>query len=63
MGKIDLFGAYAVKNKVIYTPRKRCIDCPFFEEGACWCLYLKQKIDDWEYNDKCPVKEISVEEE
>lgn len=60
---INIFGTYSVSNKTTYTPQKKCIDCPFFEEGSCWCSYIKQRITDWDYNSECPVKEIVVEEE
>jgi hypothetical protein len=60
---INIFGTYVIKNKVTYQPRKKCIDCPLFDEGLCWCRYLKCKIADWNYHDECPVRQITVEEE
>jgi hypothetical protein len=61
--KVDIEGVYKLTNKRRIRPEKKCIDCPFFEDGLPWCTYLKVKIDNWNYYEKCPVIEITIEEE
>jgi len=61
--KPEILGRYAVTNKVSIKPNKKCMDCPFFDEGVTWCIWLKQKITSWTYNDECPIIEIIVEEQ
>lgn len=61
--KIDVLGTYKFTNKRSIRPDKRCLNCPFFDEGLCWCIYLKVKIEDWNFNKNCPIIEIIVEEE
>jgi len=60
--KTEILGCYAITNKVTIRPNKKCIDCPFFEEGTCWCNWLKKRIDKWYYYEDCPIIEIGVEE-
>jgi hypothetical protein len=61
--KVCVFGTVLLSDKTKFRPNKRCLDCPFFEEGLCWCRYLRKKIVEWDHNDDCPVVEIIVEEE
>lgn len=60
--KPKILGTYKVTNKISIYPDKKCIDCLFFDEGLCWCRWLKKKILTWDYYDECPVNEITVEE-
>ena len=62
MKNINILGSYNVKSRISYKPDKKCISCVFFDEGLCWCVYLKKKIDNWEYSIECPIKEIIIEE-
>ena len=61
--KINVLGTYKFVNKISFQPHKRCLNCPFFEDYLGWCKYLKIKIDNWDYYEKCPVIEITIEEE
>jgi hypothetical protein len=60
--KAEILGRYAVTNKYTIRPEKRCLDCPFFSEGDCWCSRLRKKIENWAYNEECPIIEITIEE-
>ncbi len=60
----DILGVYNVGNytSVIY-PRNVCTTCPFFSDGmVSWCGWYKERIVDPNYNERCKVKKIEVEE-
>ena len=60
---LKINGIYKLTNKIVIRPDKKCVSCLFFNDGVCWCNYLKVKVDNWEYYEKCPVIEVTIEEE
>ncbi len=60
--KLEIEGIYKLTNKFVVRPDKKCMNCPLFEDDLGWCRWLKIKIDDYEYYEKCPVIEIIIEE-
>lgn len=58
--KTNIFGVYEFRNRAVYHPDKKCLNCPLLCDF--WCNYLKIRIPDVEYYPDCPVVEIIVEE-